>query len=52
MLETNPKAKALYEKFGFVEEGVKIGNLKAHGKFINEIMMSRFRPNGLIVHNE
>ncbi|MEI4718442.1 GNAT family N-acetyltransferase [Bacillus cereus] len=52
VLETNPKAKALYEKFGFVEEGVKIGNLKAHGKFINEIMMSRFRPNGLIVHNE
>ncbi|HHB2105507.1 TPA: GNAT family N-acetyltransferase, partial [Bacillus cereus] len=25
--------------------------LKAHGKFINEIMMSRFRPDGLIVHN-
>ncbi|MEC2299531.1 GNAT family N-acetyltransferase, partial [Bacillus cereus] len=29
-----------------------IGNFKAHGMFINEIMMSRFRPNGLIVHNE
>ncbi|MGN4443789.1 GNAT family N-acetyltransferase [Bacillus cereus group sp. MYBK79-1] len=52
VLETNPNAKSLYEKFGFVEEGVKIANLKAHGKFINEIMMSRFRPDGLIVHNK
>ncbi|MEC3459308.1 GNAT family N-acetyltransferase [Bacillus thuringiensis] len=51
VLETNPKAKALYEKFGCVEEGEKIGKLKAQGKFINEIMMSRVRPDGLIVHN-
>lgn len=52
VLETNPRAKVLYEKFGFIEEGVKVGNLKAHGKFVNEIIMSRFRPNGLIVHNK
>ena len=52
VLETNPRAKVLYEKFGFIEEGVKVGNLKAHGNFVNEIMMSRFRPNGLIVHNK
>ncbi|WP_017149562.1 GNAT family N-acetyltransferase [Bacillus bingmayongensis] len=49
VLEINPRAKALYEKFGFREEGIKKGNLKARGKFIDEIMMSRFRPNGLLV---
>ena len=51
VLETNPGAKALYEKFGFVEEGVKKGSLKAQGEFVDEIMMSRLRPNGLIVRN-
>ncbi|KEK23475.1 GNAT family N-acetyltransferase [Bacillus gaemokensis] len=51
VLEINPGAKRLYEKFGFVEEGVKKGNLKAQGKFVDEIMMSRLRPNGLLVHN-
>ncbi|PEB48788.1 GNAT family N-acetyltransferase [Bacillus pseudomycoides] len=51
VLETNLGAKALYEKFGFVEEGIKKGSLKAQGKFVDEIMMSRLRPNGLIVHN-
>ncbi|EEL50772.1 Ribosomal-protein-alanine acetyltransferase [Bacillus cereus Rock3-44] len=51
VLEINPGAKALYEKFGFKEEGIKRGSLKSHGKFIDEIMMSRLRPNGLIVHN-
>lgn len=49
VLETNPGAKVLYEKFGFREEGIKKGCLKANGKFVDEIMMSRFRPNGLIV---
>ncbi|SFC90174.1 putative acetyltransferase [Bacillus sp. 491mf] len=49
VLETNPGAKILYEKFGFREEGIKKGSLKANGKFVDEIMMSRFRPNGLIL---
>lgn len=49
VLETNPGAKVLYEKFGFREEGIKKGCLKANGKFVDELMMSRFRPNGLIV---
>jgi RimJ/RimL family protein N-acetyltransferase len=48
VLETNPGAQALYEKLGFRVEGVKKGNLKANGRFVDEIMMSRFRPNGLI----
>ncbi|PEA54342.1 GNAT family N-acetyltransferase [Bacillus pseudomycoides] len=51
VLETNPSAKALYEKFGFREEGIKKGNLKANGTFVDEIMMSRFRPNGLIMQD-
>lgn len=49
VLETNPGAQALYEKFGFIEEGTKKGSLKANGKFIDEIMMSRLRPNGLVM---
>ncbi len=48
VLVTNPGAKALYEKFGFKEEGKKHGSIKANGKFIDEIIMSRFRPNGLL----
>ncbi|ENQ3080621.1 GNAT family N-acetyltransferase [Bacillus cereus] len=51
VLETNPGAKSLYEKFGFREEGIKKGNLKANGKLVDEIMMSRFRPNGLIMQD-
>ncbi|MEH7401961.1 GNAT family N-acetyltransferase [Gottfriedia acidiceleris] len=48
VLETNPKAQALYEKFGFKVEGVKKGNIKANGRFVDEIMMCRFRPDGII----
>lgn len=48
VLVTNPGAQALYEKFGFKEEGKKIGSIKANGTFIDEIIMSRFRPDGLL----
>ncbi|WP_088070879.1 GNAT family N-acetyltransferase [Gottfriedia luciferensis] len=48
VLETNPTAKVLYEKFGFKVEGVKKGNIKANGRFVDEIMMGRFRPGGEI----
>ncbi|MCP8968197.1 GNAT family N-acetyltransferase [Ectobacillus ponti] len=48
VLATNPKAKALYERFGFVEEGVRRGSLKADGSFVDEIMMARLRPGGLL----
>ncbi|MDQ0200138.1 GNAT family N-acetyltransferase [Neobacillus ginsengisoli] len=50
VLTINPGAKALYEKFGFAVEGVRKGSLKTGGKFINEIIMSRFRPNGLLAN--
>ncbi|GGE62237.1 GNAT family N-acetyltransferase [Priestia taiwanensis] len=48
VLHINPKAKALYEKFGFVEEGRKKGSLKTNGTFADEIVMGRLRPNGLL----
>lgn len=51
VLETNPRAKILYEKFGFIEEGVKIGSLRAHGEFVDEIVMARLRPNGLLIQS-
>jgi len=51
VLVTNPGAQVLYEKFGFTVEGKKKGSLKAHGRFIDEIMMSRLRPNGLLLSN-
>jgi RimJ/RimL family protein N-acetyltransferase len=51
VLETNPGAKALYEKFGFIEEGIKKGSIKAEGKYVDEIRMCRFRPNGYIANN-
>ncbi|WP_045521433.1 GNAT family N-acetyltransferase [Neobacillus niacini] len=50
VLVTNPGAQALYEKFGFTIEGKKKGSLKAQGRFIDEIMMSRLRPNGLLLN--
>ncbi|QED46276.1 GNAT family N-acetyltransferase [Cytobacillus dafuensis] len=50
VLVTNPVAQALYEKFGFTVEGKKKGSIKAHGRFIDEIKMSRFRPNGLLAN--
>ena len=48
VLVTNPGAQALYEKFGFTIEGKKKGSLKANGTFIDEIMMGRLHPNGLL----
>ncbi|WP_019414207.1 GNAT family N-acetyltransferase [Paenisporosarcina sp. TG20] len=51
VLVTNPGAQALYEKFGFTVEGKKKGSLKANGGFIDEIMMSRIHPNGLLMRN-
>ncbi|SDP29389.1 putative acetyltransferase [Paenibacillus sp. yr247] len=52
VLVTNPSAQALYEKFGFTGEGKKIGSIKAHGSFVVEVMMSRLRPNGLLIHSK
>ncbi|WP_214484664.1 GNAT family N-acetyltransferase [Bacillus sp. SM2101] len=44
----NDRAYKLYERAGFVEEGVLKGTIIQHGKFVDEITMARFRPGGLI----
>jgi putative acetyltransferase len=50
VLTTNPRAQALYERFGFVVEGRKAGSIKSAGQYVDEVMMARFRPNGLLSH--
>lgn len=42
----NDKAIALYEKTGFIKEGVlrKLTHLKSEGRFIDEVMMSYLYP--------
>lgn len=41
VIEENTGARALYERFGFEEEGVKRNSLFAHGAYVNEIMMAK-----------
>lgn len=48
VLATNPRAQALYERFGFVVEGKKRGVIRSAGQYVDEIIMSRLRPNGLL----
>lgn len=40
VLESNKRARALYEKIGFIKEGVKRKAKYKNGKFIDMIMMS------------
>lgn len=37
----NTQAVALYEKFGFEQEGIKRDALRVEGKYVNEIYMSK-----------
>lgn len=39
--ESNDRARALYEKFGFEYEGIKRDALKINGQFIDERYMSK-----------
>lgn len=41
VIAENTGARALYERFGFLEEGVKRDSLFAHGAYVNEIMMAK-----------
>ncbi len=43
VLEGNDGARRLYEKFGFVEEGVKKMAVVRDGRYVDEIMMGRIR---------
>ena len=45
VVESNAAARALYNKFGYVEEGVKRDSLRINGTFVNEIYMAKlFNP--------
>ncbi|GLG01744.1 acetyltransferase [Alicyclobacillus hesperidum subsp. aegles] len=48
VLVTNSRAQALYERHGFVVEGKKTGAIKSAGRFVDEVVMSRLRPHGLL----
>ncbi|UNO50520.1 MULTISPECIES: GNAT family N-acetyltransferase [Alicyclobacillus] len=48
VLATNPRAQALYERHGFVVEGKKRGAIRSAGEYVDEVVMSRLRPNGLL----
>ncbi len=48
VLETNPRAQALYERMGFAVEGRKRGAVVSEGRYVDEILMARLRPGGLI----
>ncbi|MBL0388881.1 GNAT family N-acetyltransferase [Tumebacillus sp. ITR2] len=48
VLSHNPRAQALYERLGFVVEGRKVGANFSQGQFVDEIIMARFRPGGVL----
>lgn len=48
VLVTNPRGQALYERHGFVVEGQKRGAIRSAGQFVDEVVMSRLRPQGLL----
>ncbi len=48
VLITNPRAQALYERYGFVVEGKKRGAIRSAGQYVDEIVMSRLHPEGFI----
>lgn len=46
VLETNPRAQALYGRLGFVAEGKKVAAFRSSGRYVDVIGMARFRPEG------
>lgn len=48
VLATNPRAQVLYERFGFFVEGKKAGAVRSAGRFVDEVIMGRLRPGGLL----
>jgi L-phenylalanine/L-methionine N-acetyltransferase len=48
VLVTNPRAQALYERHGFVVEGKKTGAIRSAGQYVDEVVMSRLRPKGIL----
>ncbi len=39
--DTNPRAVKLYEKFGFVREGVRVKQYKIAGEYVDQIMFGK-----------
>lgn len=48
VLATNPRAQRLYARLGFELEGTKRGSVVSHGQYVDEILMARLRPGGLL----
>lgn len=48
VLVTNPRAQTLYERHGFVVEGRKIAAIRSAGQYVDEVVMSRLRPEGIL----
>lgn len=42
VLGTNPTARRLYSRCGFVEEGVLRAELRLDGRYVDEVLMARF----------
>lgn len=47
-LSKNPRAQKIYERLGFVVEGRKRGPIISDGRYEDEILMARLRPDGVI----
>ncbi|WP_406687196.1 GNAT family N-acetyltransferase [Rossellomorea vietnamensis] len=48
VIDVNTKAKALYERLGFEDEGFKHASIVQNGRFAGEYCMARFRPGGAV----
>ncbi|MCA1058999.1 GNAT family N-acetyltransferase [Rossellomorea aquimaris] len=48
VIDVNTKAKTLYERLGFKNEGFKCGSIVQNGRLAGEYCMARFRPGGSI----
>ena len=48
VIDANTRAKTLYERLGFENEGFKYGSIVQNGRYAGEYCMARFRPHGAI----
>ncbi|WP_421384824.1 GNAT family N-acetyltransferase [Bacillus salacetis] len=48
VLDNNDRAKKLYERLGFIDEGFSRGTIIQNGRHASEYRMARFRPGGMI----
>ena len=48
VIESNTRAKTLYERIGFSDEGFKHGSIIQNGQYVGECCMARYRPGGAV----